>query len=244
MLFALRKLRKSLIGSSSLRRYTLYALGEIALVVVGILIALQINNWSEEKKSDQRELSLLSELRSNLETNVINLQRDVSRQVFGANCLGKVISHLEARLPYSDSMSYFLTEGMPAPDVILTSSAFETLKSAGLESIRSDSLRRDIINLFEVVYPELMQETKRLEDQIWPAVVVPLQQKHFKVMPDAKYIPTDYSQLLTDQEFINMLSFRLALRTGSTELKTKTISSTKHVIFSIERELEIRKNNH
>ena len=47
----LRKIRRSLIESRNVKKYILYAIGEIALVVVGILIALQINNWNEERKA-------------------------------------------------------------------------------------------------------------------------------------------------------------------------------------------------
>jgi hypothetical protein len=50
MLTFLRKIRRSLIESGAARKYLLYAIGEIALVVIGILIALQINNWNEERK--------------------------------------------------------------------------------------------------------------------------------------------------------------------------------------------------
>lgn len=50
MLSFFRKIRKSLIDQSSARRYLVYAIGEIALVVIGILIALQINNWNEARK--------------------------------------------------------------------------------------------------------------------------------------------------------------------------------------------------
>jgi hypothetical protein len=50
MLTFFRKIRKSLIDGSSARKYVLYAIGEIALVVIGILIALQINNWNEWRK--------------------------------------------------------------------------------------------------------------------------------------------------------------------------------------------------
>jgi bacteriorhodopsin len=50
MLTFFQKIIKSLIESSSTKKYVLYAIGEIALVVIGILIALQINNWNEAKK--------------------------------------------------------------------------------------------------------------------------------------------------------------------------------------------------
>jgi hypothetical protein len=241
MLTFYRKIRKSIVQAGSARKYLLYAVGEIALVVIGILIALQINTWSENRKLEIKEINLLEELQINLETNVINLQNDVTHQIYQAEKLNDVIAHLEDKRAYNDSLSLFLDVGMPAPDVTLTSSAFETLKSTGLELIRSDSLRTSIITLFEVSYPYLMQETKRLEDQMWPSVVLPLQQKHFKHMPDAPFIPTDYAGLLQDQEFINMLSFRLTMRTSSTDLKESAIQLTMEVISSIDRELSIRK---
>ncbi|MBT8315877.1 MAG: hypothetical protein KJP26_15575, partial [Maribacter sp.] len=43
-----------------------YAIGEIILVVIGILIALQINNWNERKKDQNLEIKILSEIRENL----------------------------------------------------------------------------------------------------------------------------------------------------------------------------------
>ena len=55
MLHFLRRIRRSLINSGHMRKYTIYAVGEIALVVIGILIALQINNWNEESKIRLKE---------------------------------------------------------------------------------------------------------------------------------------------------------------------------------------------
>jgi len=69
MLTFLRKIRKSLIESGSARKYLLYAIGEIALVVIGILIALQINNWNEERISRISELNALVELNDEFQDN-------------------------------------------------------------------------------------------------------------------------------------------------------------------------------
>jgi len=73
MLTFFRKIRKSLIESSSgskpaspIGGYTVYAIGEIALVVIGILIALQINNWNEENKNAGFETVILKEIRNSL----------------------------------------------------------------------------------------------------------------------------------------------------------------------------------
>lgn len=48
-----RKIRKRLLEENKISKYLLYAIGEIVLVVIGILIALQINNWNERKKLDE-----------------------------------------------------------------------------------------------------------------------------------------------------------------------------------------------
>jgi hypothetical protein len=232
-----RKIRKKMADDNKPMKYARYAIGEIVLVVIGILIALQINTWNENKKLKAQEIKLLIELKSNLKTNIENLSKDIDRQIFSAKCIDLVMAHLENRLPYTDSLSYFISIGEVAPDVILTSSAFETLKSTGLELIGSDKVRSEIIDLFEVHYPLLIQETKRLEDQVWPAVVVPMIQKHFKYVDDL-LVPTDYGALLNDQEFMNMWSFRGVLRKDSTEKKQAARKQTQYVIDLLVNELE------
>ena len=66
MLTLFRRIRKGLLGSGQARKYLLYAIGEIALVVIGILIALQINKWNEnrkkEKLKDSYKVSLINDL--------------------------------------------------------------------------------------------------------------------------------------------------------------------------------------
>lgn len=57
-----RKIRQSLLSENRFSKYLLYAIGEIILVVIGILIALQINNWNEQRKENIREQALLKRL--------------------------------------------------------------------------------------------------------------------------------------------------------------------------------------
>lgn len=237
MLFILRKLRRSFFQPGKVRTYVAYAAGEIALIVIGILIAVEISDWNESIKLREREKILLTELVVNLQTNIVNLENDIDRQVISAGYLQLLLEHLDNQQPYDASLDDKFHEGQVAPDVVLASSAFETLKSNGLGLIRSDSLRREIINLFEVVYPTLMQSTKRIEDQVWPAVVVPLFQKHFRQEIPGKSIPMDYDALLKDKEFTNMLSFRLSMRDRSTVLKREVANKTEEVIALIETEL-------
>ena len=69
MLGFLRKIRRSLIEEGHLRKYLVYAIGEILLVMIGILLALQINNWSENTKDRAEEREILEALRQELQEN-------------------------------------------------------------------------------------------------------------------------------------------------------------------------------
>jgi hypothetical protein len=55
-------IRQKLLQSGKLKSYAAYALGEISLVMIGILLALQINNWNEERKDRIKENKVLASL--------------------------------------------------------------------------------------------------------------------------------------------------------------------------------------
>ena len=61
MLTFFRRIRKGLVDGGATRKYLFYAVGEIALVVIGILIALQVNNWNETRKTEVRTEQLRKE---------------------------------------------------------------------------------------------------------------------------------------------------------------------------------------
>ncbi len=89
MLRFFRNIHKKLIEHPSkgrtednVRKYLFYAIGEILLVVIGILIALQINNWNEERKTHALEQQLLGSLLEKFETNLEILEQAVSLNSF------------------------------------------------------------------------------------------------------------------------------------------------------------------
>ena len=70
-----RNVRKRLLPENNFSRYLLYAIGEIILIVVGIMIALQLDNYNAEKKQDAEMRQMLQEFRLELESNIFNSQR-------------------------------------------------------------------------------------------------------------------------------------------------------------------------
>ena len=73
MLFILRKIRKTFMEKNKLSSYLLYAIGEIVLVVVGILIAVQIDNWNDDRLQQIGEQKLLRNLRNDLQADWVQL---------------------------------------------------------------------------------------------------------------------------------------------------------------------------
>ncbi len=78
MIFLFRKLRKMLLSKNRFTTYSLYAIGEIFLVVIGILIALQVNNWNEEQKQKHTEKFYLNSLIGDLVLDSVYLTKSIS----------------------------------------------------------------------------------------------------------------------------------------------------------------------
>src|SRR5210317_888694 len=136
MLTFLRKFRKSLMGSGSTRKYLLYAVGEIALVVIGILIALQINNWNEFKKDRVQERKVLTELKVSLQRNCTEMEKDALRRKNWNKSSDIIISALQNRIEYSDSLNlHFHNARIPGTNLSLSLSGYEGLKNTGYSII-------------------------------------------------------------------------------------------------------------
>jgi hypothetical protein len=78
----------SLIGSGATRKYLLYAVGEILLVMIGILLALQVNNWNEDRKLRSSENQILGSLKNELEFNKHQLKEAlIFHQISHDHCI-------------------------------------------------------------------------------------------------------------------------------------------------------------
>ena len=86
-----RSIRKTLLNEGKTSKYFKYAIGEILLVVIGILIALQINNWNEKRKQTELGYQYLTEMR-------YELQDDVAMLDYYINTLKRSIENHEAAL--------------------------------------------------------------------------------------------------------------------------------------------------
>ncbi|HKJ79795.1 MAG TPA: DUF6090 family protein [Prolixibacteraceae bacterium] len=72
-----RKIRQKLLTESKFSKYLIYAVGEIILVVIGILIALAINNHNEENKNIEQEQVILKQLKTDYKANLLQLENKI-----------------------------------------------------------------------------------------------------------------------------------------------------------------------
>ena len=77
MISLFRKIRQKLLSQNRITRYLVYALGEILLVTIGILIALQINTWNEARKEKNYLLKVYAQVRQDLQTDTLNLRLSI-----------------------------------------------------------------------------------------------------------------------------------------------------------------------
>ena len=104
MLKFFRRIRRKLLDERNLKRYLIYALGEMLLVVVGILIALQINNRSQFYKDRILEIEILEEIRENIITDFNDHNQNMGNLNQMITSSGIILDHLNNDLPYHDSL--------------------------------------------------------------------------------------------------------------------------------------------
>ncbi len=129
---------------------------EIGVITIGILIAYQLNSWNENRKLKASERSILKEIRSNLELDLIDINSNLSgheNALRSIDSLQKIASgnEFDSRIPIYlfDSCRDFL--------FLPQTSAFETLKAKGVNLITDDSLRIRILRVYDFSYTLLIQ---------------------------------------------------------------------------------------
>jgi len=235
MLTFFRKIRKALLDSGSLRRYLLYAVGEIALVVIGILIALQINNMNEERKDIIKEENILSELMETLSLNIERLDassldasnRNESRDV--------IISLFTERPAYTDSLQrHFFVSSLGYANSTLTHGGYEMLKNEGFDIIRSDKLRKEIVNLFEISYVDLTKEEMEKRSEVYVEDVARYLIENFS----GRRVPNDYLKLLNDHFFVENIFAMKQHESWLISQRSEAKEETQRVLQLIRDELE------
>ncbi|MCO5723400.1 DUF6090 family protein [Robiginitalea marina] len=150
MIKFLRKIRQSLLAENRFAKYLLYAFGEIVLVVIGILIALSINNWNEDLKNEEKELKYLSNLNLEIISDSLSLERSWFRnRQRKIECLEMAKNYVMGNYFLKDTVLFINNVGFGGVNSRASftgsSRTYNELVSTGNLSLISNDALRDLI---------------------------------------------------------------------------------------------------
>ena len=211
------KIRYQLAAENKTARYLRYAIGEILLVVFGILIALQINNWNEARKADKFEKKLLNELLNSLVDDY-----ELIHLTFGGNKRMQesckiILEHFDKNLPYHDSLAIHFETANIWYKTLLRQNAYEKAKTYGLDFISDIETQNMLSGLYETqqAFSETMDERQAM---YYYNTVVPVLTELFESVDKSWHraytgmIPYDYDQLKQDKRYRNILKTNIGDR--------------------------------
>jgi len=221
-------------------KYLIYAIGEIVLVVIGILIALQINNWNENTLSNKKEIITLIDLKESIYQDslvLLNLQEYKIDEVL------KSIAILKSKPLYNDSLGKHFDKLRSSILIRMDNSVFEALKSTGLNLFKNDSIKNEIINYYKFCYfteNDTHTEINRFNETIAEPFIF----KNFERLDcvgDDCWIPKDYSTLIRNPDYNTLLLEKERTMIYGKQLVRLSKEYSSKMINFIESEL--KKNN-
>ncbi|MCB9270867.1 MAG: hypothetical protein H6561_15055 [Lewinellaceae bacterium] len=244
MIPVFRKIRQGLFSSGKFRSYLGYALGEIILVVIGILIALQINNWNEDHKDRLKEQKILVSLQEDfrytqhaLETSLSIYPEEIERLDSSLHYIGMQVSELTPErkftLFYTGYRSTAVVEG----------TLNSILNTDKLELISNDTLK----NLL-TAYPAEIKKFLSQQENV-KRVVLEIQRPilesyvslaEFGLGQDTKVkvIPSDFEKLLNSRNYQNALVNRMIQNQNLVAQAEKFLEKTNSILNYINREVQ------
>jgi hypothetical protein len=215
------------------------ALGEFALIFVGIIAALAADDWNTRRLEREDEIEALEGIRAALASDLEELQT-LSDLFWEKRDLARALhAHLKAGLPYHDSLAASFGAVYGFKESFLNRAAYEALRSKGFDLVSDDSLRVQIIRLYDEEYREV-----ELVDERHRSTVMELYRPYFlERFVDIDFnnsaTPLDYPALLRDQYFINLIEYRAAqLQFDTGPVYETAAARSSALLTSLERALD------
>lgn len=196
-----RKIRQKLLTENKFSKYLLYAVGEIFLVVIGILIALQINNNSENYKKRQFEITILKNIKEDILADKVDLKLNIQyMKVVITNEQLLLDFLLDGSIQPSDSISHNDALGIDLL-TLFHSASFNNLQNNDIGLISNNNIYKEITRFYDF-YVLAIKELENNHDyaNTYDDKFI-FFRKHFKVIPKKTKIPIGSGIDTWQQEF-------------------------------------------
>ena len=197
-----RKIRKQLAAEDKVGKYLKYAIGEIVLVVIGILIALQINNWNSQRKDRIREQLFIEQLSADLQTTVNEVKGIIVFFQDRAMASGRVIHAFYK--PESQNETIINDIFIPlsnGPYMPVMGSARALVSSGNIDMIKSSEVRSAIISYIETI-EAIVSDVGRYEESYYRKSIIDINEQislssfradDYKIRGLKPYLQTEFS---------------------------------------------------
>ncbi|MDU8886796.1 DUF6090 family protein [Yeosuana sp. MJ-SS3] len=233
-----RKIRQKLLSENKFSKYLIYAIGEIILVMIGILLALQVNNWNEYRKQGQKEIVNLKAIKNDLQH---DLNTEFIPGISYYSKKNKDLSrlrdfYLNKEIIPRDSLLKYFRNNWGEWHIILNKGAFENLKSTGIDIISNDSLRTKISSLYSNGYPEI-ENRVNIVKQFYDNEFGPILYDNI-ILYDSTHSHDDFDDLKNRKQIGNRIIQHYYLRTWLFERSELVKSKVELLIGDIDKEIE------
>ncbi|WP_197057008.1 DUF6090 family protein [Cellulophaga sp. Hel_I_12] len=150
---------------NKISKYFKYAIGEIVLVVIGILIALQINNWNENRKSRTTETYVLNEILSNLNEDAAILNDIINQRYITKASVANMLGYLQKENISKDSLEKDMVNFLTFERYFPINNAYEILKSKGLQ-LSNNNLTSKISRYYDYEQKKMNRSILDVENAI------------------------------------------------------------------------------
>ena len=240
MIKLFRKIRYNLMKKGKTTKSLKDAIGEIILVVIGILIALQVNNWNTNRVDNSNEEKILLELKKGLQLDKEKMEVQLVKCKQAVRQMKKLQQLLQDKTyPYSKSLDSLFGEVYGIRKVFLNRAFYEDLKATSLRIIKNDDIRLQIVQLFEENYVEMRDVFSVAEPSI-NEVTRPYYLQNFnniKLWTSAT--PNNFESVWKDTYYENIVAYRiLSLEVNQLDVYSKTIPVIQKLVDDINSYLE------
>jgi hypothetical protein len=234
-----RSIRQNMIKENRTSKYLLYAIGEIALVVIGILIALSVAEWNNTRNDIETENRLLNELLQTISKDLHVIEAELDKTDTAINNLIRLDSLLKFDIPEpSEELNRLFGTVYGMRILNMNKAVYEDLKSIGFGIIRNELLRSQIINVFENNYNAFVG----IKENEFSANMVnrPYYLKNFVSIRFSSYAkPNDLKALWEDSYYKNIVYYRLVnLQYNQKTVYEETIAELKKLLSLIEQNIK------
>jgi hypothetical protein len=198
-------------AGSKASKYLLYAIGEIVLVVIGILIALQINNWNEQRKEANFEIQILKAFKESLVTDLIDIDANIAVHQKGLLSADSVLVLLASQEAiHKDSLAKLFAAVMMPSRFVHSTSAFESLKAKGVNIISDRDLQKKIVDVYDSQYRFFLLSEQDFIDEVllgYRTILPTRFEDSFRYDISSseisgRLVPLDFEALKKDQVFL------------------------------------------